>query len=155
MHASVDVMAAGGVVRRRVNGRERVAIVRRNRHGGDWTLPKGHCEAGETLHAAAIREVREETGWMASPVSVVGATSYPTDEGQKYVLFWLMDAEAPVADGPAGDEVVAVEWLSYRDARHRLSYPQEIEVLARLRFDQGRPRREPIPSVPRPTARAS
>ena len=74
---------------------------------------------------------------MASPVSVVGATSYPTDEGQKYVLFWLMDAEAPVADGPAGDEVVAVEWLSYRDARHRLSYPQEIEVLARCASTKG------------------
>jgi 8-oxo-dGTP pyrophosphatase MutT (NUDIX family) len=120
-----------------VDGRDRVAVVRRNRHGGDWTLPKGHSEAGETLQATAVREVCEETGWRASPVSLAGATSYATDEGQKYVLFWLMDAEERVANAPARGEVVAVEWLEHREARRRLSYQQEIEVLARCSSKKG------------------
>jgi 8-oxo-dGTP pyrophosphatase MutT (NUDIX family) len=133
----VDVLAAGGVVRRRVDGKERVAVVRRNRHGGDWTLPKGHCESGETLQDAAIREVREETGWRASPVSLIGATNYATDEGEKYVLFWTMDADAPVPEGPMVGEVEAVDWLTYRDARRRLSYPKEIDILARAQPRRG------------------
>ena len=29
---------------------------------GQWSLPGGHIEAGETARAAARREVREETG---------------------------------------------------------------------------------------------
>jgi 8-oxo-dGTP pyrophosphatase MutT (NUDIX family) len=32
-------------------------------HGGRrWQLPKGHIEPGEQVEAAAVREVREETG---------------------------------------------------------------------------------------------
>ena len=27
-----------------------------------WGFPKGHIEAGESEHAAALREIREETG---------------------------------------------------------------------------------------------
>lgn len=32
---------------------------------GLWTLPGGHIEAGERAHAAALREIQEETGIVA------------------------------------------------------------------------------------------
>ena len=52
------VRAAGAIL---VDG-ERVALVHRPRYD-DWTLPKGKHEPGEDDIAAALREVREETGF--------------------------------------------------------------------------------------------
>ena len=38
---------------------------------GLWSLPGGHIEAGETAKAAAVREVREETGVEAELAGLV------------------------------------------------------------------------------------
>lgn len=40
----------------------RILVVRTTYLGGEWMLPGGRVERGETPHAAAVREVREETG---------------------------------------------------------------------------------------------
>ncbi|MBK7048189.1 MAG: NUDIX hydrolase [bacterium] len=37
-------------------------LVEETDHGGGWYLPAGRVEPGETLHEAALREVREEAG---------------------------------------------------------------------------------------------
>ncbi len=52
----------------------KVLIVRRARPpaSGVFTLPGGGVEAGETLHEAVIREVREETGLAIEPLGLAG-----------------------------------------------------------------------------------
>jgi 8-oxo-dGTP diphosphatase len=54
-------LSAGGVV---FDGQGRVALVRQRdrKRRMRWTLPKGKLDPGETLVAAARREVHEETG---------------------------------------------------------------------------------------------
>ncbi len=37
-------------------------LIIKQRLGNNWGLPKGHCEEGEDLEYAAIREIKEETG---------------------------------------------------------------------------------------------
>ena len=42
------------------------------RHSGQWALPGGSREPGESVEEAALRELREETGVVVSPEEVLG-----------------------------------------------------------------------------------
>jgi 8-oxo-dGTP pyrophosphatase MutT (NUDIX family) len=86
------VRAAGGVVRRRAdNGRADYALVHRPRYG-DWSLPKGKLDPGETDEEAAQREVEEETGLRAELLAELSPTRYPDRKGRlKRVRYWLME----------------------------------------------------------------
>ena len=46
------------------------------RHRDRWDLPKGHCEAGESLIETAFRETEEETGIVASEIQLAEGFSY-------------------------------------------------------------------------------
>jgi 8-oxo-dGTP pyrophosphatase MutT (NUDIX family) len=56
---TVRYHAAGGIV---VRGGQALLLYKKSK--GETMLPKGHVEAGETLEAAALRETREETGYL-------------------------------------------------------------------------------------------
>jgi len=44
--------------------------------GGLWEFPGGKIEPGESLRDAAVRELREETGWSASSLAPVGVVRH-------------------------------------------------------------------------------
>jgi ADP-ribose pyrophosphatase YjhB (NUDIX family) len=59
----------------------RMLMMRRGRapYAGSWAPPGGYVESGETLEAAAIREIREETALVLSPEHLIpfGTLSVP------------------------------------------------------------------------------
>src|SRR5207245_5719454 len=71
--------SAGGLVYRRRGGEVAVVLAaRRHPESGAlvWTIPKGHLEPGESSKAAAMREVREETGLEAEIEQQLGDITY-------------------------------------------------------------------------------
>src|SRR5204862_1874154 len=72
-------VSAGGVVYRRGDEDDiEVVLASRRTRRGDlaWGLAKGGIEAGESREAAAVREVREETGLIAEIEADLGDTKY-------------------------------------------------------------------------------
>jgi 8-oxo-dGTP diphosphatase len=126
------VYAAGGVVWRVVEGKLRVLLISRTRYR-DWTLPKGKVDPGETLAETAVREIREETGIRVSLGVPVGVSRYVMPTGrQKIVHYWATeatDAAVRASSFAPNKEVAAVEWMSVKKARERLSYPVDLEIL--------------------------
>ena len=43
-----------------------------NREGDFWQMPQGGIDEGEDIHAAALRELREETGVTETYVTLIG-----------------------------------------------------------------------------------
>ena len=73
---------------------------------GLWELPGGKVEAGESLEAAAVREIVEELGCTVEVIGLLDGTS-PIGEGLalRVVLARLTDAD------PVPHEHDAVRWL--------------------------------------------
>ena len=81
---------------------------RLNRHAGQWALPGGRVDDGESALEAAVREVDEEVGIRVDRESVLGwLDDYPTRSGYVItpVVVW---AGADPRIRPAPDEVLAV-----------------------------------------------
>jgi 8-oxo-dGTP pyrophosphatase MutT (NUDIX family) len=67
-------------------GRATVVLTRRamglRKHGGQWALPGGGLDAGETPEIAALRELHEEVGLALPPDHVLGCLDdFPTRSG--------------------------------------------------------------------------
>jgi len=61
-------------------------------HGGQWALPGGRCDDGETPEAAALRELAEELGLNLPAADILGVLDdYPTRSGYAItpVVVWL------------------------------------------------------------------
>jgi len=115
--------SAGGLV---VDERGRVLLIRARdlRNQPVWTLPKGTLGPGESSADAALREVREETGYRCEVVRELDTATYWFQrDGQrirKTVRWFLMRPLEKV--GEHDHEVDEVAWLERDAALGRLRY---------------------------------
>ena len=126
-------VSAGGVLTRRGDGTQVLLAARRTRKGAVvWGLPKGIVEEGESAEDAAVREVREETGYVGEILSPLGDITYwYVWEGirvHKTVHFFLM---AATGGDPSqrDEEMEEVRWFPLEGAVDVAGYESEREVL--------------------------
>ncbi len=118
---------AGGVAYRADGDAVRFLVVQASANPAHWVLPKGHIEPGETPEDAAMRELREEAGVDAEVLRPVGDTRFSTAREAVHVRFYLMRRRGDV---PASEHR-GVAWLSYEEARDRLTFEDQRALLMR------------------------
>ncbi|RLK55450.1 NUDIX hydrolase [Actinokineospora cianjurensis] len=106
-----------------------VAVVHRQRYD-DWSLPKGKLDRRETVHAAAVREVAEETGFAAALGRHLARVEYSVPDGHKTVEYFA--ARAVRGEFEPNEEVDRLRWLPVEQAAPLLTYPHDRVVLDRF-----------------------
>ncbi|RVV99337.1 NUDIX domain-containing protein [Mesobaculum littorinae] len=102
-------------------GPDAVLLVRRANppDAGLWGFPGGRIERGETMAEAARRELREETGLIATPVRVLTALdvldSDPAGTLRHHFVLVAMLMQAPQGHPRAGDDATEAAWIAYAD----------------------------------------
>jgi ADP-ribose pyrophosphatase YjhB (NUDIX family) len=95
-------------------------LLQRRDDNGLWGLPGGAVEPGESVRAAVVREVREETCLEVEPIRLIGVYSAPEHHQivtypDGNVIHYVSSAfECRIVGGAlaCGPESLALEWFS-------------------------------------------
>jgi ADP-ribose pyrophosphatase YjhB (NUDIX family) len=119
--------AAGVLIERETaDGEPAVLLLRRavEPGAGDWDLPAGYLDPGESMEEAAVREAREESGLGVELVRLVGV--YTSRSGNAVSAVYLARQLDPAEAVALDHESSAFAWVT-RDELHgwlpRMAFP--------------------------------
>ena len=130
MSPAAPVVGVGGVVVR--DGR--VLLIRRGKPPlyGRWVVPGGTVELGETLEAALVREMEEETGLRVEPLEILTVFDRIEREGERvsyhYVIVDFL-CRWHSGEARAGSDALAVAWVRPEDLGGYDLPPKALEVV--------------------------
>ena len=115
--------------------RGRVLLVKRGSPPmlGQWTIPGGVVELGETLRSAAEREAQEETGLTVHVGEVIEVIDriLPGDDGRTQFHYVLIDFLCSVVQGEAraGSDAAEVAWAAENELEKFKLEKKALEVI--------------------------
>jgi 8-oxo-dGTP pyrophosphatase MutT (NUDIX family) len=93
-------------------------LLQRRRDTGQWAIPMGKQELGETVSQCAVRETQEETGVLVEVTGLLGVYSDPghvvlyTSDGETRQEYEVILLGRPVSGEPtSNDEASAAGWF--------------------------------------------
>jgi len=119
----------------------RVLLIRRGQAPllGEWSLPGGVLECGETLRGATIREAREETGLIVETGAMLGVYERVIrgDEGRVRYHYILIDFLCRSISGnlAAGSDASEVRWFGHEEL-DALNLPHDTREVIVKGFNQ-------------------
>ncbi|MEA3306417.1 MAG: NUDIX domain-containing protein [Elusimicrobiota bacterium] len=120
----------------------KLLLILMNTLGGKkiWTFPKGHLEENETPRAAAIREVREETGYRCGIKKKIFKAYYSFFKNgfkvDKTVDWFIMEKTGERGEVETPDEISDLKWLSISEAEKILTYPSDLKIINFLKSER-------------------
>ena len=130
------LVGVGVVVLKGDPGAEQVLLVRRGKppREGSWSLPGGRQRHGETVRAAAAREVMEEAGLdvgVTRLLDVVDSITRDSTGGVAY-HYTLVDfaAEWQGGEATAGDDAAEVAWAEPDDLDRYTLWDETVRIIA-------------------------
>jgi 8-oxo-(d)GTP phosphatase len=130
--AADEIRAAGAVLWRPAARGTQVALVHRPKYD-DWALAKGKLEPGEPALLAAIREVREETGFSITLGLCLSPVRYDVAGQPKVVDYWAARVDPSAGQFRPNHEVDRLDWVALSQAETRLSYDHDAALVAEFR----------------------
>jgi 8-oxo-dGTP diphosphatase len=116
---------------------EEVLLIRRGKppRQGEWSIPGGRMEWGETVSAAALRELAEETGVSAELLGLIEVLDHISEHGHAV----LIDFAARWTGGEpvAGDDAAEARFVPFEQACALVSW-SETERIIRLAAERFR-----------------
>lgn len=106
-------------------------LVQRRRDTGQWALPMGKMELGETPSGCAIRETQEETGVLVEVTGLLGIFSDPGHivvygDGEVRQEYEVILLGRPIGgDLAINDEASDVRWVASDDLRSLDIHPTQ------------------------------
>jgi ADP-ribose pyrophosphatase YjhB (NUDIX family) len=124
------ILAAGGALWR-ANENSEIEVLLIRTHRGVWSLPKGKQRRSEAALSCALREVREETGFVCvGNHELLTVTYQDRKDRKKQVRFWAMEPRSGSFRPNA--EVDAIAWLSLSSAAACLTHERDVQVVSEL-----------------------
>lgn len=119
----------------------RVVLVKRKFPplAGEWSIPGGRLEIGETLREAVVREAREETGLTVEPAEVLGVYDrlLRDDGGRILYHYVLIDflCRRLAGELQAGGDADDARWFSQEEIG-KISLVEDTAEVIQLGFEK-------------------